>query len=133
MIMVEVRACVCISPVARIAAHAAPVGEPHLERSTDLWTCLVALPDPRDRRGVRHALTGVLAVAVCAVLAGARSFTAIGEWAADASPQVLAASPSLRRVAALPFPPAIHLVERNRRGVRASRGMVSCRALPAGC
>jgi predicted transposase YbfD/YdcC len=31
------------------------------------------------------------AVALCAVLAGARSFTAIGEWAANASQQVLAA------------------------------------------
>jgi DDE_Tnp_1-associated len=40
---------------------------------------------------VRHALASLLAVAAAAVLAGARSFTAIGEWASDASPQVLAA------------------------------------------
>jgi DDE_Tnp_1-associated len=33
----------------------------------------------------------VLAVAVCAVLAGARSLAAIGEWAADAPPEVLVA------------------------------------------
>jgi len=33
----------------------------------------------------------VLGVAVCAVLAGARSLAAIGEWAADAPGQVLAA------------------------------------------
>jgi hypothetical protein len=33
----------------------------------------------------------VLAVAACAVLAGARSLAAIGEWAADAPGQVLAA------------------------------------------
>jgi predicted transposase YbfD/YdcC len=52
---------------------------------------LAAVPDPRHRRGVRHRLVTVLAVAVCAVLAGARSFTAIGEWAADAPPEVLAA------------------------------------------
>jgi predicted transposase YbfD/YdcC len=61
------------------------------ERSAGLWACLAALPDPRDRRGLRHALAGLLAVAVCAVLAGARSFAAIGEWAADAPPDVLAA------------------------------------------
>jgi predicted transposase YbfD/YdcC len=79
------------SPVARIAAHPAPAGEPHLEQSASLWACLAALPDPRDPRGLRHALAGLLAVAVCAVLAGARSFTAIGEWAADAPPEVLAA------------------------------------------
>lgn len=41
------------------------------------------VPDPRARRGRRYRLAGVLAVAVCAVLTGARSFAAIGEWAAD--------------------------------------------------
>ena len=33
----------------------------------------------------------ILTVALCAVLAGGRSFAAIGEWAANASPQVLSA------------------------------------------
>jgi hypothetical protein len=33
---------------------------------------------------VRHRLAAILGLAVCAVLAGARSFTAIAEWAADA-------------------------------------------------
>jgi predicted transposase YbfD/YdcC len=45
---------------------------------------LAAVPDPRARRGVRHRLAVILGLALCAVLAGARSFTAIGEWAADA-------------------------------------------------
>jgi predicted transposase YbfD/YdcC len=49
----------------------------------DLMTALARVPDPRDPRGVRYPLTGMLAVAVCAVLAGARSFAAIGEWALD--------------------------------------------------
>jgi predicted transposase YbfD/YdcC len=49
------------------------------------------MPDPRQRRGRRHPLVGVLGVAVCAVLAGARSLAAIGEWASDAPCQVLAA------------------------------------------
>lgn len=44
---------------------------------------LSKVPDPRDPRGVRYPLSGVLAVAVCAVLAGARSFAAIGEWALE--------------------------------------------------
>jgi hypothetical protein len=52
---------------------------------------LARVPDPRDRRGVRHSLTSLLLTAVAAVLAGARSFAAIGEWAADAPPQVLGA------------------------------------------
>src|ERR1019366_7713417 len=41
-------------------------------------------------RGVRHTLTSLLLASVAAVLAGARSFTAVGEWVADAPPQVLA-------------------------------------------
>ena len=45
---------------------------------------LAAVPDPEARRGVRHRLVVILGLAVCAVLAGARSFTAIAEWAADA-------------------------------------------------
>lgn len=45
-----------------------------------LLSVLGRVPDPRDPRGVRYPLAGVLAVAVCAVLAGARSFAAIGEW-----------------------------------------------------
>ncbi|MPZ26514.1 MAG: ISAs1 family transposase [Micromonosporaceae bacterium] len=52
---------------------------------------LATVPDPRDRRGVRHRLASLLSVAVCAVLAGARSLTAIGEWAADAPADVLTA------------------------------------------
>ena len=47
---------------------------------------LAAVPDPRARRGVRHRLAVILGLAVCAVLGGARSFTAIAEWAADADP-----------------------------------------------
>jgi len=49
-----------------------------------LLPALAAIPDPRMRRGIRHRLTMILGLAVCAVLAGARSFTAIAEWAADA-------------------------------------------------
>jgi predicted transposase YbfD/YdcC len=39
--------------------------------------------DPRDRRGVRHRLTVVLVIGVCAVLGGMRSFAAIAQWAHD--------------------------------------------------
>jgi predicted transposase YbfD/YdcC len=53
------------------------------ERSR-LLPVLAAVPDPRARRGVRHQLAVILSLSLCAVLAGARSFTAIAEWAADA-------------------------------------------------
>lgn len=65
------------------AAIAQPEG---VSRLLDL---LATVPDPRDPRGVRYQLAGVLAVAVSAVLSGARSFAAIGEWAADLSGEQL--------------------------------------------
>ncbi|MFC7014349.1 transposase family protein [Streptomyces viridiviolaceus] len=43
---------------------------------------LAEVPDPRDPRGVRHALVVVLALTACAVLAGATSLLAVGEWIA---------------------------------------------------
>lgn len=49
-----------------------------------LLTLLGVVPDPRARRGVRHPLAQMLAVGLSAVIAGARSFAAIGEmgrWA----------------------------------------------------
>lgn len=61
----------------------APAAGRHLDH--DLLGVLGQVPDPRDRRGMRYPLAGLLAVAVCSVLAGARSFTAIGEWALDLS------------------------------------------------
>jgi hypothetical protein len=48
-----------------------------------LLKALGRVPDPRARRGVRYPFTAVLAVVVCAMLAGARSFAAIGEWCQD--------------------------------------------------
>ncbi|MFI9781127.1 transposase family protein [Streptomyces sp. NPDC051956] len=45
---------------------------------------LAVLRDPRDRRGRRHSLVSVLLTACCAVLAGARSYLAVGQWARHA-------------------------------------------------
>ncbi len=59
-------------------------------RSQYLLDLLAQVPDPRKRRGRRHALAGLLAVGIAAVIAGSRSFAAIGQWAADAGPEVLA-------------------------------------------
>lgn len=54
-----------------------------------LLRALSQVPDPRDARGVRHALPAVMAMAVAAVLAGSRSFYAIGQWIADAGQKTL--------------------------------------------
>ncbi|MDT7847644.1 transposase family protein [Streptomyces justiciae] len=47
------------------------------------------LPDPRRRRGGVTSVA-VLLVAACAVVAGARSYTAIGPWFANAPQHSLA-------------------------------------------
>ncbi|MGQ0774606.1 MAG: transposase family protein, partial [Pseudonocardiales bacterium] len=54
-----------------------------------LLGCLASVPDPRDQRGKRYELVGLLAMAVAAVLGGARSFYAIGQWVADAGQRTL--------------------------------------------
>ena len=56
-----------------------------LRRADGLLQVLERLPDPRRRRGVRHRVAGIVAVALTAVLAGARSYAAIASWAADLS------------------------------------------------
>ena len=52
--------------------------------SITLLQALSAVPDPRRRRGRRHSLQSILLLALGAVLAGARSYAAIADWAAVA-------------------------------------------------
>lgn len=51
---------------------------------------LRVLPDPRRRRGVRHPFVAALLIAASAVIAGARSYAAIGQWSASAPQHALA-------------------------------------------
>ena len=82
-----------------------------VERTTPRAASLVQLldlaRDPRARRGVRHQLVNVLALALGAVAGGARSFVTIAEWAEGVGQQVLAelglagrvpSEPTFRRV-----------------------------------
>lgn len=85
------------SPVLSTPAASAPPATLTTEASgqripvpTGLLTVLGQVIDPRKRRGVRHRLATVLAIALAATLAGTRSFTAIAEWAADAPIETLA-------------------------------------------
>jgi hypothetical protein len=52
-----------------------------------LLAALTNVPDPRDPRGIRYSSSAVLAVAVCAVMAGASSFAAIADWLHDLDDQ----------------------------------------------
>ena len=45
-----------------------------------LLEALSEVEDPRNPKGVRHPLSAVLALSVCAMLSGARSLYAIAQW-----------------------------------------------------
>jgi hypothetical protein len=48
-----------------------------------LLSFLAEVPDPRSRHGRRHPLSAVLALVCCALMAGAKSYAAIGQWGQD--------------------------------------------------
>jgi predicted transposase YbfD/YdcC len=77
------------SPIDPVIGHLAALAEDAGDGPLGLLAVLGEVADPRHRRGVRYRLAVILGLAVCAVLAGARSFTAIGEWAADADQDTL--------------------------------------------
>jgi predicted transposase YbfD/YdcC len=69
------------APIPAEDAAAAGTGEPD-----GLLAALAGITDPRDPRGIRYPLASLLAVAVCAVMAGACTFAAITDWVADLDP-----------------------------------------------
>ena len=78
------------SPTSPVLGQLADLAEAAGEDAPGLLALLARVTDPRYRRGIRYRLVIILGLAVCAVLAGARSFTAIAEWAADADEETLA-------------------------------------------
>src|SRR4051812_46262738 len=48
-----------------------------------LLSFLAEVPDPRSRHGRRHPLTAILALVCCAIMSGAKSYAAIGQWGED--------------------------------------------------
>lgn len=49
----------------------------------NLLQVLAEVPDPRDRRGIRHPLPAILSLAVLAMLTGTKSYTAIAQFGRD--------------------------------------------------
>ena len=76
-------------PVHLTASMVADLDTGDVQAMSSLLSALAAVPDFRRRRGRRHELTGVLAIAACACLTGATSYVAIGEWAAAQGGAVL--------------------------------------------
>jgi DDE_Tnp_1-associated len=77
-------------------AHLANTDPLRLAEAPHLLAYLAQVSDPRRPRGRRHPLVAILALAAAAVLTGARSMTAIAEWAAD-TPQAVRAALGTRR------------------------------------
>ena len=77
------------SPIDPALGHLVRLAADAAGEQPGLAGVLARVTDPRHRRGVRHRLTVILGLALCAVVAGARPFTAIAEWAADADGQTL--------------------------------------------
>ena len=77
------------SPIDPAIGHLVQLAGDAAGEQPGLLAMLARLADPRHRRGVRHRLAVIVGLALCAVVAGARSFTAIAEWAADADEQTL--------------------------------------------
>jgi predicted transposase YbfD/YdcC len=71
-----------------------PPGPLDAAESITLLRALAAVPDPRKARGRRHSLQSVLPLAVGAVLAGARSYAAIAQWAHCAEQAVAVCGPT---------------------------------------
>lgn len=51
---------------------------------------LASVPDPRDARGRRYPLAGLLAIAILATAAGMRGYAGFATWAVTAPPELLA-------------------------------------------
>ncbi|MDP9359230.1 MAG: ISAs1 family transposase [Chloroflexota bacterium] len=62
--------------------------------SISLLQALSGVPDPRKARGRRHSLRSILLLSVGAVLAGARSYAAIAQWAGHAEQAVAVCGPT---------------------------------------
>jgi len=76
------------SLIPSLARHVPAGTEGVADLPDSLLEVLATVSDPRALRGVRHRFVTILGIAVCAVLAGARSYAAIAEWAHDLPPAV---------------------------------------------
>jgi len=60
------------------------------QKAASLLEHLMRVKDPRKLQGIRHKKMTILAIVICAILCGARSFAAISDWGKNASQKTLA-------------------------------------------
>ena len=80
-----------VSPIIAALDHPEVVLDPAMAPTValSLVEAFCEVPDPRQARGIRHGVLSILLLGACAVLTGARSFAAIGEYAHDTGRSVL--------------------------------------------
>src|ERR1035441_10469519 len=85
-----------------LAARAASL---HAASGGDLLECFALVPDPRDPRGIRHSLPGILAMCTAAVLCGCTSLEDVTAQVASAGQETLAALGCRRNAPGICAPP----------------------------
>jgi predicted transposase YbfD/YdcC len=80
-----------------------------------LLEVFAGMPDVRSRRGIRHPLASILALACCAMLCGARSYSAIAAWGRNYGAHIARAL-GFRRTP--PCAATLHLIFRRLDGAR---------------
>jgi predicted transposase YbfD/YdcC len=78
----------------------------------NLLDCFAGVPDPRDRRGIRHALPTILGLCTAAALSGEVTLAEITQWIQTAPADLLAAMGCWRDRRGRPQPPHPDTVER---------------------
>ena len=71
----------------------------------NLLECFAGVPDPRDRRGIRHSLPCVLALCAAAVLCGNTAVEDVTAWVHAAPQEVLAAAAARKNGLGILVPP----------------------------
>ena len=59
--------------------------EPDLLSKMTIIDLMAEIPDPRDRRGIRHDLRTILTIALAALMSGADHLTGFAQWAQRAT------------------------------------------------
>jgi len=86
------KACIPAPVFAKEPPMASPTLNPEalpLAGDAGLLDLLLSIPEVRKRRGLRHPLVTVLAIAVLALILGKKSFLGIAQFAANLSPELL--------------------------------------------